>query len=51
MEALGFEPKKEEVEQMIAEIDQEGVGMISFENFFAIMSVKMVIMIFIFKEM
>ncbi|XP_003476823.2 centrin-4-like [Cavia porcellus] len=41
MEALGFEPKKEEVEQMIAEIDQEGVGMISFENFFAIMSVKM----------
>uniref|UniRef100_A0A8C2YNJ7 Centrin-4-like n=2 Tax=Chinchilla lanigera TaxID=34839 RepID=A0A8C2YNJ7_CHILA len=41
MQALGFEPKKEEIEQMIAEIDQEGVGTINFENFLAIMSIKM----------
>ncbi|KAM6148039.1 centrin-4-like [Erethizon dorsatum] len=41
MQALRFEPKKEEIEQMIAEIDPEGVGTINFENFFAIMSVKM----------
>lgn len=42
MRALGFEPKKEEIRQMIAEIDKEGNGTICFEDFFAIMSVKMV---------
>uniref|UniRef100_UPI00403854A8 uncharacterized protein LOC143405804 n=1 Tax=Callospermophilus lateralis TaxID=76772 RepID=UPI00403854A8 len=41
LRALGFEPKKEEVKQMIAEMDKEGIGTISFENFFAIISVKM----------
>ncbi|XP_075807172.1 centrin-4 [Microtus pennsylvanicus] len=41
MRALGFEPKKEEIRQMIAEIDKEGTGTICFEDFFAIMSVKM----------
>ncbi|KAM5255857.1 centrin-4-like [Ctenodactylus gundi] len=41
MWALGFEPKKEEIKHMIAEIDKEGTGTISFEDFFAIMSVKM----------
>ncbi|XP_046948236.1 centrin-4-like [Lynx rufus] len=41
MQALGFEPKKEEIKKMIAEIDKEGNGTISFEDFFAIMSVKM----------
>ncbi|EDL35102.1 centrin 4, isoform CRA_b, partial [Mus musculus] len=41
MRALGFEPKKEEVKQLIAEIDKEGTGTICFEDFFAIMSVKM----------
>ncbi|KAM5159714.1 uncharacterized protein ACOB7L_021586 [Callospermophilus lateralis] len=40
LRALGFEPKKE-VKQMIAEMDKEGIGTISFENFFAIISVKM----------
>ena len=41
MQALGFEPKKEEIKKMIAETDKEGIGTISFEEFFAIMSVKM----------
>ncbi|XP_051013035.1 centrin-4 [Acomys russatus] len=41
MRALGFEPKKEEVKQMIADIDKEGTGTIAFEDFFAVMSVKM----------
>ena len=41
MRALGFEPKKEEIKK-IAETDKEGIGTISFEEFFAIMSVKMV---------
>jgi centrin-1 len=27
MRALGFEPKKEEIKKMIAEIDKEGTGM------------------------
>lgn len=42
MRALGFEPKKEEIKKLIAEIDKGGTGTISFEDFFAIMSVKMV---------
>ncbi|XP_012877567.1 PREDICTED: centrin-4-like [Dipodomys ordii] len=42
MRALGFEPKKEEIKHMIAEIDTEGTGTISFEDFLAVMSVKMV---------
>uniref|UniRef100_A0A8C0XCA9 EF-hand domain-containing protein n=1 Tax=Castor canadensis TaxID=51338 RepID=A0A8C0XCA9_CASCN len=41
MRALGFEPKKEEIKQMIAEIDKEGTGTISFEDFYAIMCIKM----------
>ncbi|TKC49643.1 hypothetical protein EI555_007891 [Monodon monoceros] len=41
MWALGFEPKKEEILKIIAEIDKEGIGTISFEDFLAIMSVKM----------
>ncbi|KAF0877685.1 CETN4 protein, partial [Crocuta crocuta] len=41
MQALGFEPKKEEIKKMIAEIDKEGIGTISFEDFLAIMTVKM----------
>ncbi|XP_036621562.1 centrin-4-like [Trichosurus vulpecula] len=41
MRALGFEPKKEEIKKMIAEIDKEGSGTINFEDFFAMMSVKM----------
>nr|KAF6400663.1 hypothetical protein HJG63_002730 [Rousettus aegyptiacus]KAF6400666.1 hypothetical protein HJG63_002730 [Rousettus aegyptiacus] len=41
MRALGFEPKKEEIKKLIAEIDKGGTGTISFDDFFAIMSVKM----------
>nr|XP_045058406.2 centrin-4 isoform X1 [Desmodus rotundus] len=41
MQALGFQPKKEEVKKLIAEIDKERTGTINFEDFFAIMSVKM----------
>uniref|UniRef100_A0A8C5K2B3 Centrin 4 n=2 Tax=Jaculus jaculus TaxID=51337 RepID=A0A8C5K2B3_JACJA len=41
MRALGFEPKKEEIKHMIAEIDNEGTGTINFEDFFVVMSVKM----------
>ncbi|KAM9086447.1 LOW QUALITY PROTEIN: centrin-4-like [Megaptera novaeangliae] len=40
MRALGFEPKKEEIKKMIAEIDKEGIGTISFEDFLAIMIVS-----------
>ena len=29
MRALGFEPKKEEIKKMIADIDKEGSGIIS----------------------
>lgn len=28
MRALGFEPKKEEIKKMIAEVDKEGTGII-----------------------
>ena len=37
MRALGFEPKKEEIKKMIAETDKEGIGTISFEEFFAML--------------
>ncbi|KAL9692108.1 hypothetical protein quinque_015729 [Culex quinquefasciatus] len=39
--ALGFEPKKEEIKKMIAEIDKDGTGKISFEDFLSLMTVKM----------
>ncbi|KAI5129947.1 Centrin-1 [Manis pentadactyla] len=43
MQALGFEPRKEEIKQMIAEISKEGISTISFEDFLALMSVKMTV--------
>ena len=30
MRALGFEPKREEIKKMIAEVDREGSGVIQF---------------------
>lgn len=42
MRALGFEPKKEEIKKMIADIDKEGSGTIDFEDFLAMMTQKMV---------
>ena len=38
--ALGFEPKKEEVKKMIADIDKEGAGVIDFDEFVAMMTTK-----------
>lgn len=42
MRALGFEPKKEEIKKMIADIDKEGSGVISFNDFLSMMTQKMV---------
>lgn len=42
MRALGFEPKKEEVKRMIAEVDREGKGVVEFPDFLELMTVKMV---------
>lgn len=39
--ALGFEPKKEEIKRMIAEIDKNGTGKITFTDFQQLMTVKM----------
>lgn len=39
--ALGFEPKKEEIKKMIQEVDSEGTGKLSFENFLRLMTQKM----------
>merc|ERR1712034_123035 len=41
MRALGFEPKKEEVKRMIAEIDKDGSGQVDFMEFMDLMTVKM----------
>ena len=41
MRALGFEPKKEEVKKILQEIDKNGEGVIKYEDFFEIMTVKM----------
>jgi len=40
MRALGFEPKKEEVQKMIAEVDVDGSGRIHYEDFAKLMTVK-----------
>lgn len=42
MRALGFEPKKEEIKKMITEVDKEGTGKISFNDFLSVMTQKMV---------
>ena len=42
MRALGFEPKKEEIKRMIADVDREGKGVIEFPDFLELMTVKMV---------
>jgi centrin-1 len=33
MRALGFEPKKEEIKKMIAEVDSDGSGTIDYDEF------------------
>lgn len=42
MRALGFEPKKEEIKKMIAEVDKDATGKISFVDFLSVMTQKMV---------
>lgn len=42
MRALGFEPKKEEIKKMISDVDKEGRGIIEFQDFLDLMTVKMV---------
>ena len=41
MKALGFEPKKEEIQRLIAEVDKDGKG-ITFNAFLDLMTKKMV---------
>ncbi|XP_052431250.1 centrin-2 isoform X3 [Carassius gibelio] len=41
MRALGFEPKKEEIKKMIAEVDKDATGKISFGDFMTVMTQKM----------
>ncbi|NWW77592.1 CETN1 protein, partial [Climacteris rufus] len=41
MRALGFEPKKEEIKKIISDVDKEGTGKISFNDFLAVMTQKM----------
>jgi centrin-1 len=43
MRALGFEPKKEEIKKMIADIDREGRGVIEYQDFLDVMTIKMVL--------
>ena len=41
MRALGFEPKKEEIKKMIADLDTEGKGVIDYADFLDLMTGKM----------
>lgn len=39
--ALGFEPKKEDIKKMVADVDKEGTGKISYADFLQLMTMKM----------
>jgi len=41
MRALGFEPKKEEINKMIADVDEDGSGEVDFDEFMVMMLEKM----------
>jgi len=41
LRALGFEPRKEEIKKMVAEVDKDNTGKICFDDFLALMSSKM----------
>jgi len=41
MRALGFEPKKDEVRKILQDVDRNGDGVINYEDFCEIMTVKM----------
>ena len=38
MRALGFEPKKEEIQKMISDVDDNGSGTIEYEEFLKMMT-------------
>jgi Ca2+-binding EF-hand superfamily protein len=38
--ALGFEPKKHEIQKMVQDVDDDGIGAISFSNFMTRMTEK-----------
>merc|ERR1712217_628580 len=40
MRALGFEPKKEEIQKMISDVDDDGSGNIGYEEFLKMMTHK-----------
>ncbi|XP_014210477.1 caltractin [Copidosoma floridanum] len=39
--ALGFEPTRDEIRKLIANVDPDGIGKLSFEEFLDLMSTKM----------
>ena len=41
MRALGFEPKKEEIRNIILDLDREGSGTIEYPDFLEVMTLKM----------
>ncbi|XP_043230340.1 caltractin-like isoform X1 [Amphibalanus amphitrite] len=41
LRALGFEPRKEEIKKMVAEVDKDNSGKICFDDFLALMTSKM----------
>merc|ERR1711865_751562 len=41
MKALGFEPKKEEINKMVKEMDKDGDASVDFEEFCIMMAEKM----------
>ena len=41
MRALGFEPKREEIKKMIADVDKDGSGVIDYPEFLGMMTQKM----------
>ena len=41
MRALGFEPRKEEIKKMIAEVDKESSGKLNLDSFMMLMANKM----------
>ncbi|XP_052721846.1 uncharacterized protein LOC128192868 [Crassostrea angulata] len=41
LRALGFEPKKDEMKRLVAEIDTDGSGILDFDDFLTLMTKKM----------
>ena len=41
MRALGFEPRKEEIKKMVAEVDKDNTGKLTLQNFMVLMANKM----------